>query len=156
MSVAPRLRSYLDHSGIDYEVLPHPRTESSLETARVAHVAPHQLAKAVLLEDERGYVMAVVPASRRIDLGRLRAQLHRELEFATEQEIPELFDDCEPGALPPIGSAYRVPTIYDDTLRYLHDVYFEAGQHTDVVHMNGTDFMRVVVEGSHAKFSRAL
>ena len=61
--IATRLRWYLDQSGLPYEVLPHPHSSSSLETARAAHVRPDKLVKPVLLEDERGYVMAVVPAS---------------------------------------------------------------------------------------------
>ena len=75
--IATRLRWYLDQSGLPYEVLPHPHSGSSLETAREAHLRPEKLVKPVLLEDERGYVMAVVPASTRVNLRSLRRQTNR-------------------------------------------------------------------------------
>lgn len=156
MSIAPRLRHYLDRCGVDYEVLPHLHTDSSLQTARAARVCPEKLAKAVLLEDEGGYVMAIMPACRRIDLERLRACLGREVELATEPELRTVFGDCERGALPAVGSAYRVPSIYDEALSGLSDVYFEAGDHEDVVHMDGAAFEELLSGSAHGRFTRAL
>ena len=154
MSIAPRLRWYLDEHGVDYEVLPHPYSLTSNETANRAHVPASHLAKAVLLEDERGYVMAIVPASHRVDLQRLGEQLHRHLTLATEPEIETLFHDCERGALPPIGGPYRIPTVYDDALTDLDEVWFEAGDHAAVVHLGGTDFLELLSGSLHGHFTR--
>jgi Ala-tRNA(Pro) deacylase len=154
MAIARRLQWYLDAKGVRYDVLPHPHSSSSLETARQAHVPADNLAKAVLLEDERGYVMAIVPASHRIDLARLNQQLHRELELAREREIAELFHDCDRGAMPALGSPYRVPTVYDDALQTAPEVYFEAGDHEDVVHLQGGDFLRLLEGSLHGRFSQ--
>ena len=38
MSIAPRLKWYLDQRGAPYELLPHGHTTSSRETASTAHV----------------------------------------------------------------------------------------------------------------------
>jgi Ala-tRNA(Pro) deacylase len=156
MPIARRLQWYLDAKGVPYDVLPHPHSSSSLETARQAHVPAGSLAKAVLLEDERGYVMAIVPASHRIDLARLNQQLHRELELAREREIAELFHDCDRGALPALGSPYRVPTVYDDALSAAPEVYFEAGDHEDVVHLQCGDFLRLLEGSLHGRFSQRI
>lgn len=156
MPIARRLRWYLDQCGVPYEVLPHPHSECSAETARQARIPADRLAKPVLLEDERGYVVAVVPASRRIDLRSLGAQLHRELELASEEEIATLFPDCERGALPPIAPAYRLPVVFDDALSKLPEVYFEAGDHEDVVHVRGEDFVALLEGALHGHFSRTL
>lgn len=154
MAIARRLRWYLDTKGVAYDVMPHPHSSSSLETARQAHVPAECLAKAVLLEDERGYVMAIVPASRRIDLAHLNQQLHRELELAREHEISELFHDCAQGAMPALGTPYRVPTVYDDALEAAPEVYFEAGDHEDVVHLRGGDFLRLLEGSLHGRFTQ--
>lgn len=156
MAIAKRLRWYLDHCGVPYEVLPHPHSDSSTQTARQARVPAERLAKPVLLEDETGYVVAVVPASRRVDLRSLGEQLHRELELAHESEIVELFPDCEPGALPPVAAPYRIPVVFDDALSALPEVYFEAGDHEDVVHVRGEDFMALLDGARHGHFTRTL
>ena len=100
MAIAGRLEWYLNHQGVVHEVIPHPPTGSSRQTAQVAHVDEDHLAKSVLLEDERGYLLTVLPASRRVSLEDLRQQLGRRLELATEAELSEIFDDCQVGAVP--------------------------------------------------------
>ena len=154
MAIAERLRWYLDTQGVRYEIHPHPHTNTSAETARAAGIPGAALAKPVLLEDERGYVVAIVPASHRLDLERLSEQLHRDLELAGEGEIEDLFHDCERGAMPPLGEPYRVPTVYDDALEELDEVFFEAGDHEDVVRMRGKEFLRLLSGSSHGRFSR--
>lgn len=152
--IARRLRWYLEQSGLPYEVLPHPHSRSSAETAREAHVPPEKLVKPVLLEDERGYLMAVVPASTRVDLRSLRRQTHRDLVLAREIELGDLFADCETGAIPPLGSPYRIPTVYEDSLANLRDVYFEAGDHEDLVHMRASDFLALLDGSLHGHFTQ--
>ena len=153
MAIADRLRWYLDTQGVRYEILPHPYTQTSAQTARAAGVPRRALAKPVLLEDERGYVVAIVPASHRIELKRLGEQLHRDLELAGESEIEHLFHDCAPGAMPPVGKPYRVPTVYDDALEEVDEVFFEAGDHKDVVRMSGEEFLRLLSGSLHGRFS---
>jgi len=102
MAIAKTVKWFLDSHNLSYEVIQHPHTSSSEETADAAYIWGDQLAKSVVLEDERGYVMAVLPASRRVDLKKLRRKMHRKLELATETELGEIFRDCEIGAIPPL------------------------------------------------------
>ncbi|MBW2287841.1 MAG: YbaK/EbsC family protein [Deltaproteobacteria bacterium] len=140
MSIANTVKWYLDSEQLSYEILQHPHTSSSAETAGAAYIWEDQLAKSVLLED-------------RVDLKRLRESMHRPLELATEAELGEIFADCEIGAVPPLGQAYGIPMIYDDCLTKLANVYFEAGDHEDLVYMGGAEFMQLLGKASHAKFS---
>jgi Ala-tRNA(Pro) deacylase len=153
MSIAKTVKSYLDSEQLSYEILQHPHTSSSAETADAAYIWDDQLAKSVLLEDDAGYVMAILPASRRVDLKKLRDQLHRPLVLANERELGEIFVDCEVGAIPPLGRAYGVPVIYDEELTRLANVYFEAGDHEDLVYMGGAEFIQLLGDAPHSKFA---
>jgi len=155
MSIAKRLEEFLEASGLPYEIRPHRPSTSSAQTARLSHVPLDQIAKPVLLADEYGYVLALLPATRRIDLDRLGAQLHRELELACEAEIDALFRDCEPGALPALGQPWEIPTVWDDALLGLREVFFEAGGHGEVVRMRGADYRELLGSALHGSFSRA-
>ena len=154
MAIAKRLEALLEASGLPYEIQPHPRSDYSAQTARRSHVPLEELAKPVLLADEYGYLLAVVPAATRVDVEQLGHQLHRRLELATEAEIDGLFADCEPGALPALGQPWEIPTVYDDALLELRDVWFEAGGHGDVVHMRGSDYLALLANALHGPFSR--
>lgn len=153
MSIASRLQDYMVQEGIHYEVVTHQRTNSSIETAEAAHVPGDEIAKAVILEDDDGYVMAVVPATHHIKLGSLSKQMHRELRLAVERDLPKLFNDCEAGAVPPLGMAYGMPTVVDDTLAKQPDIYFEAGDHERLIHLDGDEFRHLFATAEHGRFS---
>jgi Ala-tRNA(Pro) deacylase len=108
----------------------------------------------VVLEDNNGYVMAVIPATHHIELGQLGHQLHRHLGLATEQELAELFRDCDLGAVPAIGQAYDMDVVVEDSLLDCADIYFESGDHTDLIHIRGEEFQRLMGNSYHGHFSR--
>jgi len=55
-----------------------------------------------------------------------------------------LFDDCEPGAVPPLGPAYGIETLLDESLTSVADVFFEAGDHELLVHLRGEIFQALL------------
>ncbi|MBI2382692.1 MAG: YbaK/EbsC family protein [Gammaproteobacteria bacterium] len=154
MGIAITLREYLDQTGVPYDVLPHPYTPTSRRAAESAHIPPSQMAKSVMLEDDRGYVMAVVPATNRVELANLEKQLGRRLMLATERELDDVFGDCAKGAIPAIGQPYGVDVVWDDALSECSDVYFEAGDHEDLVHLRGKDFRSLMGQARHGRISR--
>jgi Ala-tRNA(Pro) deacylase len=155
MSVASRVKWFLDVNRIRYEVVVHRYSEATLDAAEAACIPSHKMAKAVLLEDDDGYVMPILPATRRLDLAKVKRELHRDLHLASEEEAERLFFDCNEGAVPAMGTAYGIPTIIDDGLLGLGDIYFEAGDHIDLIHMDGADFFSLIPDANHADLTCA-
>ena len=130
MSMSATLQDCLRDKGSQYEIVHHRYTHSSIETAAAAHIPGDRLAKTVLLEDEHGYVAAVLPSTYAVRLSDLWAQTGRHhLVLAKEVDLRELFKDCDAGALPPVCTAYGMYTFLDESLASQPDVYFEAGDH---------------------------
>jgi len=157
MSIALTVQKYLDQQQVPFEVVTHSHTGSSLRTADQAHIPAERLAKAVLLEDDveqSRYLMAVVPAANRVQLGELSRQAGRRVHLASEEEVAWLFADCEAGAIPPVGPAYGLETIWEDSLVEQPDLYFEAGDHEHLVHLKSQDFMRLLPDCRHGAISR--
>lgn len=152
MSMPARLSNYLHRRGISYDVLSHAHSHSSAETARTAHVARHQLAKSVVLEDDEGCVMAVVPADARVDVRGLARALGRgRLHLSDEQRLCELFPDCDRGAVPAVGMAWGMETVVDDTLGESAELYIEAGDHDMVIRMSRQQFMELMRDARHGR-----
>lgn len=151
MTMARTLQQYLARRGIAYDVLPHRHTDTSINSAHSAHIPAERLAKPVILEDENGYLMAVIPANRHVQIGRLNRLLNRRMGLATEAELPALFSDCEPGAVPPLGDAYGIATIVDESLAACPDIYLEAGDHEDLIHLKGSAFKRLMDHSPHGR-----
>ncbi len=153
MSLAKTLDRHLTQSGVGFDVVSHPRTLSSTRTAEVAHVSGERLAKAVVLHDEQGYLLAVVPSTHRLELDAVQRLVDRSMSLATEGEIADLFGDCELGAVPPVGPAYGLNVLMDESLADQSEVYFEGGDHRSLVRVNGADFDALMVEAQRGRFS---
>jgi len=150
MDIAPTLVRELARHGISYDIVHHHHSDSSLNVAHSAHIPAHKMVKPVVLEDDKGYVMALIPANQHVKIRELNMQLNREMGLATEDEISHLFYDCELGAIPPIGQAYGMETVVDEDLDACEDVYIEAGNHTDLLHLSGKSFRKLTADCMHA------
>ena len=152
MAIPASVHDYLDREGVQYDVIAHAATRDASRTAQAARVSGDRLAKSVVLEDDSGYLMAIIPASHRLDL----QAIGRELVLASERELAHLFDDCEPGAVPPLGQAYGIDVVVDRNLADTPDIYFEAGDHLSLIHVTGQDFRRLMADSLQRNISHHL
>ncbi len=144
MSIAARLKTLLNEHQVRYEIIPHPYTVTAQQSAQVEHVPGQEHAKVVMVAADGQMVMAVCPASYRVDLPKLEALLGKPVRLAKEWEFKSAFPDCETGAMPPFGELYGVPVYVDESLKGLREFVFEAGTHTEAVKMDYTDYERIV------------
>ena len=107
----------------------------------------------VVLRQNGGYMLAVLPASHYIRLADLREQVGRDVDLADEHDIGLLFRDCAQGAVPPVGECYGLDVIVDDSIEAQPDVYLEAGDHATVVHVDQAQFARLMDGAQHRRFS---
>jgi Ala-tRNA(Pro) deacylase len=140
MQLAPRLKMHLDTMGIAYALTRHRPTATASETAQAAHVPGARLAKAVLLIDDRGPLLAVLPSTQHIAFGLLNPALGRHLDLAPEPDAARVFFDCAVGALPPAGAVYGVDMVVDAAFAGADEVFLEAGDHEHVVRVDAEGF----------------
>jgi Ala-tRNA(Pro) deacylase len=152
MTIAPTLKSYLDRN-VSYDLVTHDPTLSSLRTAEASHIPGGALAKGIVLRTDGGYMLAVLPASRRLQLAELRALVGDDVELADEQEVATLFEDCAVGAVPPVGTCYGLDVIVDDSIGRQPEVYLEGGDHKTLVHLSQAQFARLMADARHAHFT---
>lgn len=155
MTLARTVDRYLTQVRADYDVVDHVPTTTAEGSARAAHVATGRVAKAVVLRDRKNGrpFMAVIPASHRLNLRWIREEFDLDLRLATEGELVPLFPDCEVGAVPPLGPAYHLTTLWDERLDAEPDVYLEAGDHAHLIHLRHGDFERMFEGLPHAVIS---
>jgi Ala-tRNA(Pro) deacylase len=154
MTIAARVEQVLRDHGAHYKLVSHRSTGSTHESAQAAHVREDHIAKAVVVRDPKGPAMAVIPGDTWLDVDALSTETGRRFELDDESDLTELFPDCVPGAVPPLGTAYAVETFLDDSLRDLSSVYFECGDHTHLVRVNGETFADLMQGSRHGHFGR--
>lgn len=139
-----KLIDYLDEKGVKYVVLRHSQAFTAQEVAAAAHVPGGELAKTVMVQVDGEPAMAVLPASRHIELERLAEATGAEVRLAGEDEFQSLFPSCELGAMPPFGNLWEMPVWMDESLQDDPEIAFAAGTHTELVRLSRADYERLV------------
>jgi Ala-tRNA(Pro) deacylase len=142
---AAKLHALLDDHGIAYEVETHPHAVSAHRLAAAEGVSGYDVAKPVLVSVAGQLAMMVVPGAENLDLDRASEVLgHNDVRLATEDEFVAVFDDCEPGAEPPFGNLYGIPTFMDEDLRARQRIVCRDGSHTQTITLAVVDYVRLV------------
>jgi Ala-tRNA(Pro) deacylase len=148
MAISETLKGFREAQGADYRIVRHRHAESTTRSAQA-----DQLAKAVLIVDDGAYRLAIVPATRRLHLGRLHRLLGEHVGLATEAEVAERFSDCDRGAIPALGPAFGIDSLVDESLLEQETVYLEGGDHESLVRIRGSDFLSLLGEPRRGDFS---
>ena len=144
MPMLQKLLAFLNANQVEFTHHVHPTAYTAREVASVEHLPAGKIAKAVIFFSENGYGMAVLSGDSMLDLQGLRNVLGvSRLRLATENELGELFPECELGAMPPFGNLCNIPIYLDGRLAGEEMIAFNAGTHRDVVHMRFRDFERL-------------
>lgn len=143
MSISARLKTHLDENKIAYVLCQHPLSFTAQGTAATLHVPGTEVAKTVVVRAGTKTCLAVLQASRHLDLERLGQLVGQPVRLATEPEMLEIFPDCELGAMPPLGEIYGLPVYVDETLAKDKEIVFNAGTHQDAIRLSFADFERL-------------
>jgi Ala-tRNA(Pro) deacylase len=134
---------FLERHGVPYEVVEHERTQTAAAEARAADMPPADVAKTVVLRDQEGVRLAVIPASHRLDLHKVKRELgSKGLRLVTEQEMAAEFADFEVGAVPPFGPMFHALELVDERLLDHDRILCGGGDHEHGVLVDPHDVVR--------------
>lgn len=140
MSTSITVRRYLDKQDVRYATIACPGDQDDILRNGTKTIPPSHIAKAVILKDLRGMLLAVIPGPHDLNIETLNRQLHRNLQIADPGDYMGIFADCAPGITPPLGEAYGFETIIDDGLLNKDSVYFVSGNRNEMIRISGHDF----------------
>ena len=141
---ARKLKEFLDRHKVPYVTITHSPAYTAQGIAHMAHIPGGEMAKTVVVQADGRLVLAVLPASRRVDLDVFRDAIGAEkIELATESDFAKTFSGCQLGAMPPFGVLWDVPVFVSDELAEHDMIAFNAGTHTELLQMRYEDFERL-------------
>lgn len=142
MSIPKPLLKHLNRSKVPYEVVPHKTVFTAYDLATTLGAALHEVAKTLLVKADRRPVLVVLPASHRLDLGKLAKMLKaKEVRIAPEIAITKL--EITPGTTPPFGSFLDLEVVVDRSLLKTPRTVLRAGSLTESIRMKVRDFLKL-------------
>ncbi len=133
MSVAARLKQFMESHKVGYRVLYHARADHLKDPIAQLDLNPQFCAKVMGVADEKGVLIAIIPMNAQLNLPALNKLTRREFKVTSRLVLDKLFIDCEPGAHPILAEPYGVNMVVDSSFHQAKDIYFSSGTHTALV-----------------------
>jgi Ala-tRNA(Pro) deacylase len=145
MSASTWIRTSLTARGIPFEEMHHPPAFTAQQVAAREHVSGHRMAKVVAAVVDGRAVELILPASRRVDLERVKEVLGaKDVRLASEEEMGRVFTGCEVGAIPALRHWEGVTVLMDRTMPVDGDLVIQAGTHTDAIRLPLREWFEMV------------
>lgn len=140
-----KLTEFLDSNKVKYVTISHSPAYTAREVAASTLVPRAEFAKTVMVNIDGKMAMAVIPASRRLDLEQLGQSINaKTVVLASEREFQDRFPDCEVGAMPPFGNLYDMDVYVATNLTMDDEIVFNAGSHIQVIQLAYGDYANLV------------
>jgi Ala-tRNA(Pro) deacylase len=135
-----RVSEFLIGEHVAFETLLHAPAYTAQHRAKFLGISGNHVAKAVLLRGQEGYLLAVLPATKRIDTVALSLALGSSVSIATGEEVSDVFCDCEWGVVGPFGRLYGLPSILDTSIALDELMIFESDTHAEAIRIRCRDY----------------
>jgi len=143
--ISDQIADFLKQAGVRFEFIRHPRAYTAQMTAEAAHIPGRMMAKTVVVRIGDSWAMLVLPADEKVDMGMVRDIFGTDRCYlAGEDDLLDLFGDCELGGMPPFGNLYGMEVYVAEDLAKDERIAFNAGDHSKLVSMAYADYDRVV------------
>ncbi len=140
-----KLKDFLNSHKVKYVTIKHSTAYTTQEIAASAHIPGKEMAKTVIIKVDGKMVMAVLPASNKIDFALLKKSIGaKNIQLASEQEFEYTFPQCDVGAMPPFGNLYDMEVYVAESLTEDEEIAFNAGSHSELMKVAYKDFERLV------------
>lgn len=150
------IKEHLEKRAVHYRIHQHEATVTLEQAAKRCRLDANCLVRGVVLSDDQGLIMAVIPANRLLDFSALCDLLRRDLQPVSPEKLRQIFRDCEPGSFPPVPDVYGLEPVIDQSVYQLPKIIFEPGIHQILIEMEQTDFQKLNSKVRMGKFAAQL
>lgn len=157
-----KLKSYLDESGKNYEVIHHRTVYTAYDAAATMKVELSEVVKVLLVKVDKpvvgwpkAFALACVSANRNLDFKKLAQVMNqyimretpraasvirvKKVEIPKENVMHKVFK-VAPGSMHAFGSLYRLPVFVDKGITKLTKAVFPGGSFMESFKMKVADF----------------
>src|SRR3990172_2984818 len=113
-----KLEGFLKKNNAKYNARAHRTVFTAYDAAQTLKVDLRSVVKTLVVQADRNLVLVALPSNRNLDFGKLRKTLKsagqpvKKISLASEKLISSRITKT-PGAVPPFGGLYRIPTVAD-------------------------------------------
>lgn len=142
MPISKKILNHLDKNKVKYEILKHKTVYTAFDLANTLKKKLSEIAKTLLIKADNRYVLVVLPAHYKLDLGKLKKILKSKKVEIVKEKVMSRVLKIKPGAMVPFGTLHKVGVVLDRTLLKTERIIMGAGSFTESFRLKIKDFLK--------------
>jgi Ala-tRNA(Pro) deacylase len=139
-----RIIGLLTKLNIPFKHLVHEPVYTSEQASKIRKSPLHNGIKSMVLETERGVIIALISADLKLDLKKLKKKFNfKKLQMAPPELVKEK-TSCEPGSVPPFGYIQPLPTYIDKSVFDHEQADFNVGLTTESIQIQTSELRKIL------------
>lgn len=148
MPVPKQIQIYLDKKGVKYAIVTHRKVYTAYDAAQTMRKKLDEIVKNLLIKTNKGFVVVVLPASKNVNMAKLKQLMSKQGTGITSVKIPKEGEmvrllKVKAGALPAFGSVHDLQVYMDKSMQKVKKAMFPTGSFTDSIEMAVKEFEKL-------------
>jgi Ala-tRNA(Pro) deacylase len=148
MPVPKKIQNYLDKRDTKYAIVTHKKVYTAYDAAQTLKKKLDEIVKNLLVKTDKGYIMVLLPASKNLDMEKLKKLINAKGKGVKKVQIPKegvmvkVFK-VKPGALPAFGKLHNLEVYMDKSLQKVKKAIFSSGSFNESIEMAIKEFEKL-------------
>jgi len=148
-----KLKKFLEKNDAKFDIVAHRKVYTAYDEAETQRMKPKEVAKTVLLKADKEMVLAVIPAAKNVDFGKVKKKLGaKKVSMAKAKDITGRLKS-KIGLIHPFGPVYNIQTLVDNAVLKEKKIRTSAGSYTESIEISPARYKKLVepITGSFSK-----
>lgn len=154
MAVPKKIINFLEKSKVKYKILEHKTVYTAFDKSQTLKVSPKIVGKTLVLKIGKYLAIALISASKNLDLKKFEKLVDKEVDFASEKLIKNKIKGVKVGAVPPFGNLWGLQTFVDKSLFREKKIILNSGDWNYSIEISTKDLKKLVPDLILGSFSK--
>ncbi len=153
MAIAKKITSYLEKNHYKFQSVDHKKTYTAWDVAQTGKIKPEEVVKALAVKVDKEYVIALVPANRKLDKKKFLKFLKtlwkkegkkgpQKVDFAKEAWMKKNLPG-KVGAIPPFPGLLKLEVYADNLLAKKKTLYLGSGEYQISLKLSVKEYFQI-------------
>ncbi len=143
MAIPKKTLSYLDKNKVKYETVEHKTVFTAYDLAQTLKMKLPEIAKTLLVKVDTGLALTVLPASAKLDFGKLKKLAKAKKISILKENVMKTKLKIKPGAITPFGQLYKLPVYLDAALKKQKKILVGSGSFEESIKITPASLIKV-------------
>jgi len=156
MAIPKKVINFFEKAKIKYKPIRHRTVYTAFDKSQTLKVPQKIIGKTLVMKLDNRPALVLLPANKNLDIQSLKkASKAKKIDFIKEVWMKKNLKGVKIGAIPPLGSLWRLSTFLDKSLTGPSEIIINSGDYNFSIKIKGDVLKKLIIGSIIGNFAKA-